>query len=111
MAQLKPIRNHQKAISLLTAAGNRGRQEVRLGYATYLRIGATGQPTIFHHGNPIVVYTHEGGRCGNAGWHSRTTAERLDEYTPYQWRIRNGSHQFRKHSEEKWKPYCEVLNF
>ena len=63
---------------MLHNADLRGNRTVKLAYETTASRGQDGNVVVYHHGNPIAEIGEDYFTLDNAGWHSRTTADRLN---------------------------------
>jgi hypothetical protein len=93
--KLKTIENHHQALALLNGA-----KQKRLGYETWLfATEDRGETVVHHHNNPILAYTEDTVTIRPCGWHSRTTAHRLNLLTPawLRFRLRKEATQYSVH--------------
>lgn len=79
--------------------GKRNRSQRKIGNNTYAYIQADGSVAIELHGtNVVVIYPDDSVMLNSGGWHTSTTKDRINKYSPvrvyqknYEWFLSDGT--------------------
>jgi len=88
---------HTEATKMVLGKRNRGQRKI--GNNTYAYIQADGSVAIELHGtNVVVIYPDDSVMLNSGGWHTSTTKDRINKYSPvrvyqknYEWFLGDGT--------------------
>ncbi len=88
---------HAQATKMVLGKRNRGQRKI--GNNTYAYIQADGSVAIELHGtNVVVIYPDDSVMLNSGGWHTSTTKDRINKYSPvrvyqknYEWFLSDGT--------------------
>lgn len=94
-----PTMTHENLTKIIEAARSKGQWPAQLAFATTAEYASDGNIVVKHHGNPIAHIGRTWFTLSNAGWHTSTTADRLDKIitdnAPTPNPVRDGEVRFR----------------